>query len=490
MDDNLSAGTLGAAQGLIADDNRLRENSLGFAALTFMVVSAAAPLTGVAGVLPIAFMLGNGTGLPATFLCATLVMLLFSVGYVAMARHVRNAGAFYAYAARGLGGCWGGATAIVALVAYNAMQWGLIGMFGAIAASLFAGYGVNAPWWLYSLVAIVLVSILGYRQVDLSAKVLGMLVIVEYMIVLLVDFVILGKGGAHGLATHTFNLGALTSGSFPVAILFCLGSFMGFEATTIYAEEARNPEKTVPRATYAAVLVIGFFYIFTSWLMIAGTGPTHLISTLKSLKDPTNFFFDLARRYVGGPVPDIAQLLLVSSLFAALSAFHNYIARYSYVAGREGLLPAMFGRTHSVHQSPHIGSVAQTMGALLVLAFFAGFHLDPILDLFTWICQIGVLGLVGMMTITSVAVVAFFQREGGVSRWKTLAAPVASGLIMAVLFVYIYANFGELTGTNGKWLGIALPTAIPVAALVGWALARRLRTSAPELYAGMGASRS
>ena len=110
----------------------------------------------------------------------------------------------------------------------------------------------------------------------------------------------------------------------------------------------------------------------------------------------------------------IAGLLLVSSLFAALSAFHNYIARYSYVAGRDGLLPGAFGTTHDVHQSPHIGSVIQTIGALIVLAIFAGLGLDPILNMFTWISQVGTLGVIGMMAITSLSVIVFFRRAG---RW-------------------------------------------------------------------------
>src|SRR5690606_14506252 len=106
--------------------NQLRRNSLGLIAVTFMVISAAAPLTGVAGAMPLAFLLGNGTGIPLTFLLLTLVMLAFAAGYVAMSRHVKNAGAFYAYAARGIGGHAGGAVAITAMVAYNAMQFGLI----------------------------------------------------------------------------------------------------------------------------------------------------------------------------------------------------------------------------------------------------------------------------------------------------------------------------------------------------------------------------
>jgi len=470
-----------------AGANRLRSNSLGLLAVTFMVISAAAPLTGVAGAVPIAFLIGNGTGVPATFLFMTLVMLAFSVGYVAMSRHVKNAGAFYAYAARGLGGTWGGATAFTALVAYNAMQFGLIGLLGGIAAGVFGSFGLVLPWWVWSLLAIALVGVLGYRQVDLSARVMMVLVALEYLVVFIVDFAILGKGGAGGLALNIFDTGAIFSGSMTAAILFCLGSFIGFEATTIYAEEARDPDRTIPRATYLSVLMIGLFFVFTTWLMIVAVGADNLLPTIGGLADPTEYFFVLADQYVGGPVPPIAGILLVSSLFAALSAFHNYIARYSYVAGREGLLPAVFGQTHDRHQSPHIGSVVQTVGALVVLAIFAGLGLDPILNMFTWISQIGTLGVLGMMTVTSVAVIVFFGKgAAGASPLKTLILPGVSGLIMAALFVYIFLNFGDLTGTTGGALGIILPSLIPLAALVGVLAARRLKAANAAAFARMG----
>jgi amino acid transporter len=470
-----------------AGSNQLRRNSLGLIAVTFMVISAAAPLTGVAGAMPLAFMLGNGAGIPATFIFVTLVMLAFSAGYVAMSRHVTNAGAFYAYAARGLGGRTAGAVAVVALVAYNAMQFGLIGLLGGIAAGVFGELGLTLPWWGWSLLAIILVGILGYRQVDLSAKVLVVAVALEYLIVLIVDFAILSKGGDHGLALNVFDPTAIFSGSLTAATLFCLGSFIGFEATTIYAEEAREPEKTIPRATYLSVLMIGIFFVFTTWLMIVGIGADKLVPTIQGYGDPSALFFDLAGRYVGGPVPTIAGILLVSSLFAALSAFHNYIARYSYVAGREGLLPAAFGRTHDAHQSPHIGSVAQTVGALVVLAIFAGLHLDPVLNMFTWVSQVGTLGVLGMMTVTSLAVIAFFRRkQGEASAVSTVILPALSGLIMAALFVYIFLHFGDLTGTTGGALGIILPALIPAAAVVGYVLALRLEKADPARFALMG----
>ena len=179
-----------------APSKALRPNALGVAAISFMVISAAAPLTGAAGGIPLSMLLGNGVGIPGTFLIVTAILLIFAAGYVAMARHVKNAGAFYAFAAQGLGGHIGGAAAIIAMLSYNAMQIGLMGLFGAAASGTFAAFGLDFPWYYWSYAAIAIIAVLGYRQVDLSAKVLMVLVFFEFAIVLLLDAVILVKGGA------------------------------------------------------------------------------------------------------------------------------------------------------------------------------------------------------------------------------------------------------------------------------------------------------
>src|SRR5690242_14322568 len=155
--------------------DRLRRDALGVAAVTFFVVSAAAPLTAVAGGYPIAMLLGNGTGVPAAVVIVTLILLLFSVGYTAMARHIANAGSFYAFTARGLGGVAGGGAAYVAVLAYNTMQIGLYGLFGGVAAGVLGGFGINAPWWVWSFIGTAIVGVFGYRKIDLSAQVLAVL---------------------------------------------------------------------------------------------------------------------------------------------------------------------------------------------------------------------------------------------------------------------------------------------------------------------------
>jgi amino acid transporter len=330
--------------------------------------------------------------------------------------------------------------------------------------------------------------VLGYRQVELSAKILMGLVILEYLIVLIVDAAILFKGGDAGLSLAPFSPSAIMSGSPAIGILFCFAAFIGFEATTIYSEEARDPHKTVPKATYFSVILIGLFYMLTAWLMAVGEGVDKVVPSLQGLKDPTTFLFDLAGRYVGGPVPTIMGFLFVSSLFAGVLAFHNGVARYKYVAGREGLLPASVGVTHNTYQSPHVGSMIQTILAIVMVGFFAVMGLDPVLQLFTWLTQLGTLGILGLMAVTSFSVVSFFSADArGESALSVKILPIIAGVVMAALFVYIFAKFGDLTGAAGA-LGIILPALVLVAAAVGFLSAGSLASRDPVKFRELGSN--
>ena len=198
----------------------------------------------------------------------SVILLIFAVGYTAMARHHTSTGAFYSFVARGLRQPAGGAAALIALLGYNAMQIGLYGLFGAAAAGFFSEYlGINLPWWVFVFVAMAIIAVLGYRQVDLSVKVLSILVSLEFLIVLILDVAILIKGGEGGDAPLTatpFTWAASPAARSRSRCCSTSPSFIGFEATTIYSEEAKDPKRTVPRATYVAVLTIGLFYTVTT----------------------------------------------------------------------------------------------------------------------------------------------------------------------------------------------------------------------------------
>ena len=92
-----------------------------------MAVANAAPITAMTGNVPIAVGFGNGLGAPAGFLFATIILTLFALGYVAMARHITTTGAFYGFISHGLGQVWGMASGMLATFAYVVFEGSLIG---------------------------------------------------------------------------------------------------------------------------------------------------------------------------------------------------------------------------------------------------------------------------------------------------------------------------------------------------------------------------
>src|SRR5437763_14200218 len=78
----------------------LAAGRLGVPQVIYFALSGVAPLTVVAGVITTAYAVTGLTSVPAAFYLVAVVLAVFSVGFVAMSRHVRNAGAFYGYLCR------------------------------------------------------------------------------------------------------------------------------------------------------------------------------------------------------------------------------------------------------------------------------------------------------------------------------------------------------------------------------------------------------
>jgi amino acid transporter len=464
--------------------NSLRANVLGVGAITFFVVSAAGPLVAMAGGVPVSMLLGNGAGIPAMFIVAVAVLLPFAAGFTAMAHHVRSAGGFYSFAGRGLGGYAAGGTATIALFSYTSIQIGLYGLFGSAAATLLEDYaGFQPPWWLCSLVAWGIIGSLGYRQVDLSARVLSVLVVCEYLVVLILDLAVLHKAGT-SLSAASFTPGVFLSGSPTVGLLMCFTAFIGFEATTIYAEEAKDPGRTIPIATYVSLLLIGTFYVFSSWCMVLAAGQGRLLASLTALGDPTTFLFTLSDRYVGGWLTLAMRLLFLTSIFAAMLAFHNSIARYLFAMGRERLLPTALARTHPRRRSPHTASIAQTTSAAVLIGVFAVVGVDPVAFLFARISAVGTLGIIALMGIASAAVFVYFRDRPG-NFWRTRLLPLLATLALGVLFAFGCVRFDVLAGGVSPFI-MGLPVLLLVAALLGLGLADRVRRRDRVVFEQLG----
>ncbi|WP_431781335.1 APC family permease [Streptomyces chumphonensis] len=475
-------------------DRALRAGRLGTAGLLLSVLAATAPLMVVAGVMPTTYAVMGITAQPLLFVVLGVVMALFGVGYAEMSRHVHNAGAFYAYIARGLGGAAGAGASFVALAAYNALQVGVYGLFGFEAALLLDTYlSIRVDWWVIALLGIAVTGVLGALKVDLNARVLGALLLVEVTLVVILDVAFAADPGPQGLSLQALDPAALTGAGLGTALCFTVAAFLGFEQAPVYAEETHRPQTVVRRVMFLAVGSVAVFFALTSWLMGVATGPDHVVGAAR--EQSAGLLFGLSEPRLGGTFTDVLHVLFLTGIFACMLAFHNVVARYAFAMGREGLLPAAVGRAARGTGAPAVGSMLQTAVALLVVLAFAladdGPHGDPttpVLELFTWMGNVGALGVIALMATTSVAVIAFFVRRGAVAvQGARLACAGLAALALTVIFGYAVADFEVLLGTDPdsalRWV---LPGVIGAAALAGVVVGLVLRSARPATYARIG----
>jgi amino acid transporter len=460
---------------------------LGTAHLVFFTVSASAPMTVLAGGVTTMFAVTHVVGVPLSFPILAIALALFAVGYAAMSRYVSNAGAFYAYLANGLGKAWGVSASFVALVAYNAIQIGLYGLFGvAFGAFVSAKFGWNQPWWVWGLGALIVVGALGILRVDLNARILSVLLVLEVLAVLAYDIGAFSHPAGGHITTAGLRPGDLFVNGMGGVFAFSIAAFVGFESAAVYSEECKEPGRTVARATYIALAITGVLYAVSAWALIVATGAEKVTTT--SPVDAGGTVFVEVARYWGSFVSDVANVLFLTSIFAALLSFHNGVARYLFALGRERVLPPRLGRTGVGSGAPVGGSVLQTLLALVVVALFAVFKQDPVAALFTWFSYISAVGVLLLMTGTSLAVLGFFNGTQALANtWQRTIAPTLGTIVLATITAITIYNSDSVLGTRKDsplvWI---LPGIVGVAAVVGLAWGLALRSLRPDIYAGIG----
>jgi amino acid transporter len=458
---------------------------LNTAKIVFIVIAAAAPLAAIVGTVPLMFAKGNGPGVPGAFILAGLTLVLFALGYAAMARRVVNTGAFYTYIAHGLGKSASVVAALFAVIAYNAQTVGIVGGFGYFAYTGLHSSGINIPWWSASLFAIVFVAILGYRNVDVSAKVLAVLMALEILLLGMLDVGIFIKHGFAAFPLTAIAPSTVFSAGLPIAILFAFSCFIGFESAALYAEETHEPSRTIPRATYAAVIIIGLFYALTAWEAVGALG-VEGVNQVKhdSTNDLGQLFFNLMGQYVGDWAKQLMGIMVLTSILAAILATHNASARYMFALGREHVIPTRLGRLHGKHGSPHRASITQTVFNLVIVLVFVLAGLSPYVGLASTMLGFGTFGIVALQAFAAFAVVFFFRKHSGGHWFRTGVAPLVAGIVLTLVVALTALNFQVLSNSNSLWLDL-LPLVYLFAAIGGVAYALHLKHRRPDVYAGI-----
>ncbi|MGW4339698.1 APC family permease [Rhodococcus koreensis] len=484
----MSASEYTTAPGPAPAGNHRLAGNMGTADVAFTVLAFNAPLSVVVGFVPVIIGAGNQLGAPVTYLAAGALLLLFAVGFTTMSRHLPNPGAFYAYITAGLGREVGLGSAFIALFSYIFVLVGGYAFGGLALNSLVHDvlHGPDIPWWTWVLVLQSIAGVLGYFKIDLSAKVLTLLMCGELLIVAIWDAVVLFDGGPEGRTITSFSSSSIFSGSVGLAILFGITCFSGFEATAIFREEVRDPERTIPRATYIAIAAMAGMYALAAYVLITGYGPSAVVEATAA--DPTGSVTASFQTYVGTVAVDAVTILLCTSIFAANLATHNVTARYLYSLSVDKVFPSQIGAVHGKHGSPHRASL---LTSAISVVFLLGLALAQVsaTSLYATLVGIGGYALIVLLLLTSVAVVPYFlrRRPEGVQLniWKMVLAPFIAAGGFAVALYLATDNITLLTGQSQTVSNIVLAIAYGMFVL-GFVVALVLRRRRPATYARIG----
>lgn len=423
---------------------------LGVFGIIVMVVAAAAPLSTIGGVAPVAIIVGNGPAFPAMYVAAAIILALFVVGFNAMTPFVKEAGAFYSYITMSLGRGLGLSAAYVAMLTYVCVEIAVIAVLGAVFEGQIVSIGgPDLPWWFWTAIFLAIVLFLGYRNIDFSGKLLALLVILEIGICLiLVIAVILKGGGPEGYSTAAFTPSAWFEGAPALGLMFGISGFLGFEATAIYRSEAKDPDRTIGKATYGALAVVGIFYAVVCWAMVSAWGDSAIVA--KAEENPGALLSASFGSMVGPVAEQAVQWLLITSFFACVVAFHNVINRYLHTLAHKHLMPAAFGRTHPKQKSPYVAAIWQTVVIAVLLAVFAGLGYTPFDQILTVTVGVSTLGFLILMFLTCIGVLRFFGKDSrGVSRMRTTILPGLGAIFLAVAIITTLMNMTVLVASQG-----------------------------------------
>ena len=414
----------------------LRRNVLTLPQVVFQGITHIAPSINIVFTFPV-IALKAGPDMPISFLLTTIVCVFIANTVSQFSRYMPSSGGYYSFATRGLGARSGFVTTWSYLIYDIIGPAGAIGFLGYLCSTTIqdAG-GPDVPWWLIALATFAIVWALTHYGIKLSMRTTAIFGAVEILIMLALAFTFLAKPG-HGssfsapvnpsLAPHHF--GGILAG-----MVFSVLALSGFEAPAPLAQETKRPGKFIGRAVMLSLLLIGVFYIFTSYASAIGWGTGNMAAFASN----ANPYYALGHLLWGAGWWFVVIALINSAIGCGLAST-NAASRVAYTMGQAGTLPARFGKIHPVYRTPTFAiAVQQIIGIVAIL--LVGTLLAPD-TIFGFLGTITTLAVIVLYIMANLALTAYIRREhpGAFNIWRHGVLPwVGTLALLPVLWVTVY----------------------------------------------------
>jgi amino acid transporter len=298
------------------------------------------------------------------------------------------------------------------------------------------GWSFKGTWIAFLLLSAVLTALLGYRGVKLSTGfgvVLGAFEIVVF-IALSIWRIAHAAPGGNTLQVFTFKFATVkgfhgTAGLLAGSV-FVMLAFVGFEAAAPLAEEAKESRRNVPRAVILSCVIVGVFYLFTTYAAAAFVAPAHFQS-YGALGGGSPWIV-FARKFWGiGWV--VVFLAVVNSFFANGNSALVASTRTWYAMGRIKLLPSAFTRT-SRYSSPVVGIAVQgLLTPVIALPLALGYGPVEAFESLATILSAVMICIYIVINISSFGY--YYRRQRAEFNWLLhFVIPLVSSLILIPVF--------------------------------------------------------
>ncbi|MCL4319142.1 MAG: APC family permease [Firmicutes bacterium] len=359
----------------------LARNHVGFWQVLFQSVSQMGPgLSAVSGLTAAASFAAGA--MPLAIILALIASLFGANTLIQFAKKISSAGGYYAFVAHGSGPRMGVFTGWIYLLYQGINAPAMILFFGFLMRSVLnMGLGTSLPqwtWWPFAMLAAGFVWYISYKGIKPSLRYSMVAGLIEIVVFVILGTVLVEKAGPHNTYAAFLPQSSPTGwAGVGMAMVFGLFSFAGYGAAAPLGEEAKNPKKTISRAVFLSVLIVGIYYVFIGYASTVGWG-FHNMKSYSSLPLP---LMTMAQKDLGSLWFWLLAVLVMNGTLACITAIHNAQVRVLYALGRDKLVvPERLGQTHAIHRSPfraiHFQSVINVVVVSLVgfwLGSFAGF---------------------------------------------------------------------------------------------------------------------
>ena len=349
---------------------------------------------------------------PFAYFLGFLVVLALGMCLVQLAKLFPSAGGYFTYVSRTLGPRAGFLTGWAYTLYSPIIAGPILAFFGYILqGELQANYGITFPWWVFSLIAIPVIAVLGFYGIKLSVRVIVVLGGLEFLIVLALGLSGLISPGPGGFTVRVFDPGfnpghLATATGFALAIVFSVQGLTGWESAVPLAEETASPRRNVPIATMVSIVITGVMTVVVIWGQVIGWGWLNIAKLPASAELPA---LVIAHR-IWGAVWWVALFAMFTSVMAASLATQNVATRMWYGMARTGVLPRVVAHVDPKRKTPTVAVLLQFLLSM-GLAFIGGGLLGPAPFFILMVGFCLVLAVIFVYSMGNIGVVVHYWRH-------------------------------------------------------------------------------